>query len=125
MTSAPSHFPLDRPAIATLVQRFYDDVRSDGRLGPIFNAAIGAHWPEHIARLTEFWCKIMLASGDYQGNVYGKHMALSGIDADHFARWLGLFEHHLTAMFAPPVRAEFMTVARRIASSLQFGLLPQ
>lgn len=123
MHSSPPTFALDRPAIATLVQDFYADVRADPRLGPVFDAAVGEHWPAHIARLTDFWCTVMLASGDFQGNVYGKHMALNGVDADHFVRWLGLFEKHVARMFTPPVRTEFMTVAQRIGSSLQLGLL--
>lgn len=115
------HFSLDRPAIATLVQRFYDDVRADDRLAGVFDAAVGAHWPQHIEKLTDFWCTVMLGSGEYHGNVFGKHMALGGIDADHFARWLALFERHVQTMFAPEVGADFMTVSRRIAASLQLG----
>jgi len=117
-------FQLDRPAIGVLVRRFYADVRADTRLAPIFNGAIGEHWPIHLEKLTDFWCTVMLASGQYQGNVYGKHMALDApVDADHFVRWLALFERHVHAMFAPAVCAEFMTVARRIAASLQLGML--
>jgi hemoglobin len=124
MMHHPDRFELDRPAIAMLVRRFYADVRADARLGPIFNGAIGEHWPAHLDKLTDFWCTVMLASGQYQGNVYGKHMALdAAVDADHFTRWLALFERHVHAMFAPAVCAEFMTVARRIAASLQLGML--
>lgn len=117
---------LNRESIATLVQRFYDDVRADAALAPIFNASVGEHWPEHLDKLTDFWCTVMLASGEYQGNVYGKHMALArrdDVEAAHFQRWLALFERHAQALFAPAVSADFMTVARRIATSLQLGLL--
>lgn len=117
------HPSLTRPAIATLVANFYGDVQRDPRLNPIFSATLGAHWQKHMERLTDFWCTVMLGTGEYRGNVYGKHMVLSGIDRDHFQRWLALFERHTTALFPPEVCAEFMTVARRIASSLQLGLL--
>lgn len=117
------HPSLTRPAIATLVGHFYADVQRDPRLEPIFSGVVGDHWQAHIDKLTDFWCTVMLGSGDYRGNVYGKHMVLSGIDRDHFQRWLALFESNAAALFPPEVCDELMTVARRIASSLQLGLL--
>jgi hemoglobin len=112
---------LDRDAIATLVHTFYDDVRADPVLGPVFNGAIGEHWDTHLARMVEFWSTVMLGSRDFQGNVFGKHMALSGIEPDHFRRWLALFQATATRLFEPPVAHEFLLVAGRIASSLQYG----
>lgn len=114
---------LNRASIAELVANFYADVRADAGLGAIFNTAIGDHWPAHLDKLTDFWCSVMLASGDYKGNVYGKHMVIPGIAREHFQRWLVLFERNVDLLFAPDIGAEFMTVARRIAASLQLGLL--
>ena len=47
--------------IAMLVDRFYAKVRSDERLGPVFNAAIG-DWPAHLAKLSDFWSSAMLTT---------------------------------------------------------------
>jgi hemoglobin len=112
---------LDRDAIATLVHTFYDEVRADPVLGPVFNNAIGDRWDPHLARMVEFWSTVMLGSHDFQGNVFGKHMALCGIEADHFRRWLALFQATATRLFEPAVANEFLLVAGRIASSLQYG----
>jgi len=112
---------LDRDAIATLVHTFYDDVRADPVLGPVFNNAIGERWDPHLARMVEFWSTVMLGSQSFQGNVFGKHMALSGIEPEHFRRWLALFQATATRLFEPAVANEFLTVAGRIASSLQYG----
>jgi hemoglobin len=112
---------LDRDAIATLVHIFYDDVRADPVLGPVFVKAIGDHWDAHLARMVEFWSTVMLGSRDFQGNVFGKHMALSGIEPDHFRRWLALFQDTATRLFASGVANEFLLVAGRIAASLQYG----
>lgn len=116
-----SHLELNRESISTLVHAFYDDVRADPVLAPVFNAAIGAHWDTHLGRMVDFWCTTMLKTQPFQGNVFGKHMALSGIEPDHFRRWLTLFEATAARLFDVPIAAEFTLVARRIAASLQFG----
>lgn len=112
---------LNRESIATLVHTFYDDVRADPVLAPVFNAAIGAHWDTHLGRMVDFWCTTMLKTQPFQGNVFGKHMALDGVTPDHFLRWLTLFEATAARLFAPEVADEFTLVARRIAASLQYG----
>ena len=44
--------------VARLVPRFYDRVRADEILGPIFNRAI-KDWPHHLAKLEAFWSSVM------------------------------------------------------------------
>jgi hemoglobin len=115
------HHTLDRTSISTLVHAFYGDVRRDTTLQALFDGAIGSHWPPHLERMVDFWCTVMLSSGDFKGNVYGKHMQIEGVEPDHFRRWLTLFEANVGRLFAPDVAEQFMLVARRIAASLQFG----
>lgn len=62
--------PLTQESIATLVYAFYDSVRADPELGPVFNAAID-DWEPHLARMVEFWSTTMLGTKSFQGNVYG------------------------------------------------------
>jgi hemoglobin len=112
---------LNRDSIATLVGDFYTDIRQDSTLGPIFDGAIGSNWEPHLARMVDFWCSVMLSSGEFKGNVFGKHMQLQGIEMAHFRCWLSLFEAHARRLFAPNVADEFLVVARRIAASLQYG----
>ncbi|MBA5687391.1 group III truncated hemoglobin [Rugamonas apoptosis] len=116
-----STLELTPAAIATLVHTFYDDVRADPELAPIFNNAIGDQWEPHLARMVEFWCTVMLGHKSFQGNVFGTHMQLSGVEPRHFRRWLDLFMATVQRLFAPEVAEEFLIVARRIASSLQYG----
>lgn len=112
---------LNRASIATLVHDFYADIRRDSMLQPVFDGAIGAHWEPHLARMVDFWCSVMLSSGDFKGNVFGKHMQLQGIEMAHFRRWLGLFETHARRLFDAEVADKFMLAARRISASLQYG----
>ena len=116
-----SHLPLNCESIATLVNDFYDGVRADPELGPLFDAAIGVNWAPHLARMVDFWSTVMLGQRSFQGNVFGKHMLLSGITPEQFQRWLELFVASTNRLFAPGDAQEFQTVARRIATSLQCG----
>lgn len=116
-----SHLPLNPASIATLVNEFYDDIRKDEQLSPVFQAAIGDNWTPHLDRMVDFWSTVMLGSRSFQGNVFGKHMLITGVQPEHFVRWLQLFEAHTTRLFAPVDALEFQTVARRIGASLQYG----
>jgi hemoglobin len=112
---------LNTAAITTLVLEFYDGVRADPELGPVFDAAIGDNWDPHLARMVDFWSTVMMGTKEFQGNVFGTHMQLSGIEPQHFRRWLALFEMTAVRLFKPALADEFLTVARRIAASLQYG----
>ena len=116
-----SHLPLNPTSIAKLVHEFYDDIRKDAELSPVFNAAIGDNWAPHLDRMVDFWSTVMLGSRSFQGNVFGKHMLINGVQPEHFVRWLQLFEATTARLFAPDDAAEFQVVARRMGASLQYG----
>ena len=76
--------------IERLVRNFYDRVRNDEMLGPIFGARI-SDWEPHLAQMCAFWSSVALMSGRYHGAPMPKHLPLP-VDAAHFDRWLALFE---------------------------------
>ena len=115
------HAAITEPAIADLVDRFYAKVRADAVLGPIFNKAV-TDWPEHLAKLSDFWSSVMLTSGRYKGNPMAAHMALAGIEPAMFQRWLGMFQETAEELFEPAEAAAFRAKAQRIAESLQLGM---
>ena len=108
-------------SIIQLVDTFYARVRDDAVLGPVFEAKLAGRWHEHMPRMYAFWTKVLLGTGDFQGNVFGKHMALSDIETAHFVRWLTLFRLTAIDVFGIDGATEAMEVAQRIASSLQLG----
>lgn len=115
------HHELNRTTIAALVHDFYDDVRRDSALQPVFDKAIGANWGPHLERMVDFWSTVMLGTHEFRGNVYGTHMQIHGVEPEHFRHWLALFEASARRLFAPALADEFLVVARRIAGSLQYG----
>ena len=76
--------------IERLVRAFYAKVRADAVLAPVFEARI-RDWEPHLERMCAFWSSVALMSGRYHGTPMAKHMPLP-VDADHFDRWLALFE---------------------------------
>jgi hemoglobin len=107
--------------IVQLVDTFYARVREDAVLGPVFEARLAGHWHEHMPRMVAFWTKVLLDTGEFEGNVFGKHMALSGIGREHFVHWLTLFRMTAIEVFGPEHAGAAILVANRIASSLQLG----
>lgn len=108
-------------SIIRLVDTFYGRVRTDSMLRPVFEAKLAGKWQEHMPRMYAFWTKVLLGTGEFEGNVFGKHMALSGIDKEHFVRWLTLFKLTAIEVFGAEDAKEAILVAERIASSLQLG----
>lgn len=115
---------IDKFLIARVVERFYDRVRSDSILGPIFEDRIH-DWPRHLALLERFWASVMLRTGEYKGTPLMAHMALPGLTAEHFDHWLMLFGETVDAECTAPQAAAFRFRASRIAQSLQMAVLPQ
>ena len=111
---------IDEAMIARLVDGFYERVRADPLIGPVFNARI-EDWAPHLEQMRLFWSSVALMSGAYHGRPMPKHLPLP-VDARHFDRWLELFEATAREL-CPPVAADhFIERARRIAESLELGI---
>jgi hemoglobin len=111
---------IDEAMIQTLVDRFYERVRRDALIGPIFQARV-ADWPSHLKTMYRFWSSITLMSGAYHGQPMQKHFPLP-IDRHHFDRWLALFKATAIQVCPLPAARHFMERADRIAESLELGI---
>lgn len=111
----------DEQLIHSVVYGFYDKVRADDMLGPIFNAVV-EDWDEHLPRMCDFWSSVMRRTGRYKGNPMMVHIRLEGVTPGHFERWLALFNETVSALCEQPVAHAFMDRAQTIARSLQYGM---
>ncbi len=111
---------LDEVLLDRLVRRFYAKVRSDERLGPVFEAAI-ADWEPHLERLVAFWSSVALMTGRYRGRPMEKHLPLP-IGPAEFARWLELFRETAQEVCPPPGAAHVVAKAEDIAKAMQARL---
>lgn len=111
---------INEAVIERLVHAFYDRVRADEVLGPIFAARI-SDWGPHLERMCAFWSSVVLMSGRYHGRPMPAHAPLP-VDADHFDRWLSLFEATARDVCPQPAAELFIDKARMIAQSLELGV---
>lgn len=111
---------IDEAMIARLVDTFYQRVRSDPLIGPVFAERI-SDWGPHLAQMRLFWSSVALMSGAYHGRPMPKHLPLP-VDARHFDRWLELFEATAGDVCPPPAAAHFIERAHRIAESMELGI---
>jgi hemoglobin len=120
MTEVGPSDAIDEHLIAKLLRAFYDRVRVDPLIGPIFNERI-QDWEPHLARIGDFWSAVMLRSGRYQGQPMRLHLPLP-IDATHFDRWLELFATTARELCSAAVAEQFIQRAHTIGRSLEMGV---
>ncbi|MER8367721.1 group III truncated hemoglobin [Mesorhizobium sp. M0991] len=116
------HTGVERTTIGRLVREFYAKVRKDRRLGPIFAREITGDWEPHLEKMTDFWCSVILKSGDYQGRPVPAHLKLKDVTEADFDVWLALFRQTAVELFAPETAAVFVDRAERIATSLKLAM---
>lgn len=107
---------LDEQILCELVHRFYDKVRDDVVLGPIFDAHI-SDWGPHLQRMVAFWSSVALMTGRYHGAPVPAHASLP-VGWSHFERWLSLFRQTAAEICPPQGAAHVVERAERIARSL-------
>jgi hemoglobin len=111
---------IDEAMIDRLVRAFYERVRGDTLIGPVFEARI-KDWEPHLQQMCAFWSSVALMTGRYHGQPMQKHLPLP-VDARHFDRWLALFETTARDLCPPGAAEHFIERARRIAESLELGI---
>lgn len=92
--------------IKALIDTFYGKVQADEVLGYIFNEVAQVDWPHHLPVMYAFWEFLLLDTPDaYRGNPIQKHLDLHRkhpLKAEHFDRWLQLFQSTVDELFEGP-----------------------
>ncbi|MCC7320016.1 MAG: group III truncated hemoglobin [Rubellimicrobium sp.] len=107
---------LDGEMLSRLVHGFYDRVRRDDLLGPIFAERI-ADWGPHLEKMVAFWHSVALMTGTYKGAPMPAHVTLP-VEWHHYQRWLSLFRTTAEEICPPEGAAHVIERAERIARSL-------
>jgi hemoglobin len=111
---------LDEATLVQLVYAFYDQVRADPLLGPVFAERI-TDWPTHLAMMVEFWSSVALMTGRYHGAPMPKHLPLP-IEQMHFDCWLALFRQTSKEVCTPEGATWVIERAERIAFSIHANI---
>jgi hemoglobin len=111
---------IDDAMIERLVRAFYARVQADPLIGPVFAARI-EDWEAHIVKLCAFWSSVALMTGRYHGQPMQAHLGLP-VAAEHFDRWIAIFEATANELCPPAAATHFIDRARRIADSFELGM---
>lgn len=107
--------------IQLLVDSFYEKVKSDNILGPVFEQVIQNRWPEHLEKMYRFWQTILLDEHTYHGSPFAPHARLP-IQEEHFERWLKLFLTTIDDNFTGSKALEAKWRAEKMAHMFQLKM---
>lgn len=107
-----------REDITKLITEFYDHVRKDELLAPVFSHV---DWEHHTPVIIDFWCMVLLGDTAYRSNPFQKHLDLP-IRREHFERWLLYFFRTVDENFSGGKAFEAKERAQNIATMFQHKL---
>lgn len=118
----------DRGDIRRLVYAFYEKVRKDEILGPIFNMHLSEEqWSPHLEKLTDFWETNLLGIPNFKGNPMRAHAEVDrnlnyGITQDHFSHWVELWHETVDEMFEGEKAYKAKVAAKRMSMGLYMAI---
>lgn len=107
--------------IKLLVDSFYDKVRNNELLGPIFNNVIQDRWPEHLKKMYTFWETVLLENHTYFGSPFPPHANLP-VDKAHFDEWMRLFTQTVDEYFEGEIADEAKWRAGKMAEMFLYKI---
>ncbi len=120
--NAPLQSEITEDNIKLMVDSFYDKVRKDAHLGPIFNPMLDGRWEHHMPIMYAFWSTVLLASGRYRGNPVRKHFLVQNLKPEDFDIWLELFRTNLAEIYMPETADKIYQSALRIGQVMQYNI---
>lgn len=93
-----------REDISLLVSSFYEKVRQDSVLAPIFNGII-TNWDAHLETLTDFWESQLFLKRKYMGDHIRAHQKTDDfmqntMTMEHSGIWLNLWFATIDELFS-------------------------
>jgi hemoglobin len=96
----------NRAEMQVLLRRFYGRVFADDVLAEPFSELRAKGLEAHLPVMCDFWETVLFRAGLYRGNALQVHRQLNErhpLGANHFARWLALWESTVDEMHQGPV----------------------
>ncbi len=107
--------------IRILVDTFYDTVRRDPLLGPIFDRVIQDRWPEHLEKMYRFWQTLLLGEHTYFSSPFPPHVQLP-VKTEHFNTWLGIWRDTVNTYFEGEKAEEAKWRGEKMAAMFLFKI---
>lgn len=136
MTARPSQVTRGAPSEVTdldtrakvhdVVVDFYREVVFDDLLAPVFDEVADVDWAEHLPKLIDYWCQVLLGEPGYDGYILAPHAHVheqAPFTPELFDRWYSLWSSCIDAHWAGPTADRAKTHAERIGRVLARRLL--
>lgn len=114
-----------REDIVRLVDAFYERVRKDDLLGPVFENEFQMNWEKHLPIMYDFWENVLFYTGNYSGNPMHTHQEANKkhkLNMQYFLRWNRLFNETVDDMFYGKNADTIKMKAHSIATIMQVKL---
>ncbi|MEI8075605.1 MAG: group III truncated hemoglobin [Bacteroidota bacterium] len=115
-----------RKDIEVLVAAFYEKVKIDEILGPVFTEVARVNWEKHMPIMCDFWENAILFTGTYQGNPMDLHIHLHKampLLQLHFNKWNQIFIKTVDSLFKGEKALLAKQRALKISEVLQSKIL--
>ena len=119
----PMHDITNLDDLIALVNAFYDRVRRDELIGPIFHTIVGDHWDRHLPVMYSFWNSVLFGAEGYRGQAVGKHIQIDRkitLLPEHYERWISLWRDTVDASFEGENAALAKQRAQTMLQLIQF-----
>lgn len=111
------------PVIRSVVVAFYEKVKRDAALGPVFRDIIGENWDAHVERVCSFWLYVThLAPGYNSPDFMPAHIKHTSIQSSLLPHWLRLFRETAEELCSREVAGALIDIAQRMAVSIEMSL---
>lgn len=112
--------------IEILVKTFYEKVKADALIGPVFNDIAKVNWEKHLPVMFDFWENTLFYTGCYTGNPMKSHQQLHEIfplTKELFQQWLFLFNSAVDELFEGEKALLAKQKAKSISTIMQIKIL--
>ncbi len=109
--------------LVALVNTFYDRVRRDELIGPIFDKIIGDDWSVHLPIMYTFWNSVLFGAEGYKGQVIGKHIEIDRkmpLLPEHYNRWIALWSDTVDTLHSGPQADKIKAKADTMLQLIKF-----
>jgi hemoglobin len=110
-----------REDVEALLRRFYGRAFADDMLAEPFGELRAQGLESHLSVMCDFWETVLFRAGLYRGNAFHVHRQLDErhpLGANHFGRWLTLWEVTVDEICHGPAAERAKVQAARIAKSM-------
>lgn len=108
-----------RADIELLVNRFYEKVADDEKIGFFFNDVAKVSWDRHLPKMYSFWETLLFGQISYKGNPMAMHFPINekvAIEKHHFEHWIKLWKETVEENFTGEMAETAIYKATNIAN---------